>query len=262
MDYQYLTIERSGHIATLTLNRPASLNALNDQMLREIEQAAKSFCDDEQTRVVVWMGAGKHFSAGADIKQPPPATRPSLLALRRTLNLGARVIRAIVEIDQVTIAAIQGSALGGGACIASACDFRIGADSCAVGYPEVNLGINLMWGGLPLCVHLVGASRAKRMVMLGKHENADTLLRWGYLDEVAAEADLYEHAMNMAAAYAAQPPIATQMIKKSINAIRSHLDAAIMHMETDQNLLALMTEDRAEGMQAFLERRKPDFKGN
>ena len=262
MEYRFLTAEREGHIAWLTLNRPENLNALNDVLLRELEHAALSFAEDEQTRVVVVKGAGKHFSAGADLKQEIPDKLPSVLMQRRMLTLGARVIRAITDINQVTIAAIHGVALGGAACIASACDFRIGTDDCRIGYPEVNLAINLMWGGLPLCVHLIGAARAKRMIMLGNHETADTLLDWGYLDETVSSGRLIGRARDMAAEYAGRPPIALQMIKQSINAIRSKLDAEIMHMEADQNLLSLKTEDRAEGIQAFFEDRDPNFKGN
>ena len=262
MEYQFLTVEREGQTAWLTLNRPQNLNALNDVLLREIEQAALSFAEDEQTRVVVVKGAGKHFSAGADLKQEIPDELPPLLMQRRMLTLGARVIRAITGINQVTIAAIHGVALGGAACIASACDFRIGTDDCRIGYPEVNLAINLMWGGLPLCVHLIGAARAKRMIMLGNHETAATLLDWGYLDETVSSDRLIGRAREMAAEYASRPPIALQMIKQSINAIRSKLDAEIMHMEADQNLLSLNTEDRVEGMRAFFEDRDPNFTGN
>jgi enoyl-CoA hydratase/carnithine racemase len=171
------------------------------------------------------------------------------------------MINAITEIDQVTIAAIHGVALGGGACIPTACDFRIGADDCFCGYPEVNLGINLMWRALPLCVRLIGPARAKRMIMLGAKEDAETLLNWGFLDELVPQAELEARAMEMAEQYAGQPPIATQMIKQSINAVSNALDQAVMHMDTDQNILTTLTADRAEGINAFFEKRDPKFTG-
>jgi enoyl-CoA hydratase/carnithine racemase len=261
-EYEYLEVTRQGHIATVRLNRAESLNALNTDLMEEIEQASRRFLDDEVSRVVVFRGAGKHFSAGADLKQDGPAKTRNMVMRRRDSGLGARMIRAITEIPQVTIAAIHGAALGGGACIPTACDFRIGTDDCFCGYPEVNLGINLMWQSLPLCVRLIGPARAKRMIMLGGNEQAETLLEWGFLDRVVPASELDAAVTEMATQYANQPPVAVQMIKQSINAVSSALDAAVMHMDTDQNILTTMTEDNKEGINAFLKKRKPEFKGN
>ncbi|MDA0978281.1 MAG: enoyl-CoA hydratase/isomerase family protein [Proteobacteria bacterium] len=259
-DYEYIEVIRDGPVTSVELNRPDSLNALNIGLMEEIEHVSRSFLDDEQTRVVVFRGRGKHFSAGADLKQR--AEPGNLVMQRRKAGLGARMIRAILEINQVTIAAVHGAALGGAACIATACDFRIGREDCYCGYPEVNLGINLMWQSLPLCVRLVGPARAKRMIMLGDKEDAGTLLAWGFLDEVASSTDFDDAVKRMAGRYAARPPVAVQMIKQSVNAVSSAMDAAIMHMDTDQNILTTMTADRSEGIRAFFEKRDPAFKGN
>lgn len=261
MSYEFLEVNRRGLVAEVVLNRPERLNALNRAIMGEIESAARSFLDDAETRVVVFRGEGRHFSAGADLKQPP-APPQSLVERRRAAGLGGRMLRAIMDINQVTIAAVHGAALGGGACIATACDFRVASADAFFGYPEVNLGINLMWGALPLCVRLVGPARAKRMIMLGERVPAATLLEWGYVDEVVQRDELMTAAHSMAGQYAAQPPVAVQMIKHSVNQVSGALDAAIMHMDTDQNILTTMTDDRAEGVRAFLEKREPRFTGN
>ena len=118
-----------------------------------------------------------------------------------------------------------------------------------------------MWQSLPLCVRLIGPARAKRMIMLGAKEDAQTLLNWGFLDEVVPGSELEVRAFEMAKQYAAQPPIATQMIKQSINVVSNALDQAIMHMDTDQNILTTLTDDRAEGIKAFFEKRDAEFTG-
>jgi enoyl-CoA hydratase/carnithine racemase len=263
MDYKYLTIEHREDIALVTLNRPEKLNALSTDLMKEIKDAAESFQDNVDTRVVIFTGAGKHFSAGRDLSDLNMAARgkDSLLVRQRLYHLGPRMIRALTEINQITIAAINGGALGGAACIVSALDFRIGAEDCFVAYPEAGLGIPLSWISLPLCVHLVGPARAKRMTILAEKESAETLLDWGFLDEIVPAHRLMDRAFEMAEDYAAKPPIAAQMVKRSVNAISSALDQAIMHMDSDQVMLAHTTEDYAEGVRAFFEKRKPDFRG-
>ena len=265
IDYQYLKIEKTGHVATVTLNRPEKLNALSADLMEEIIQVAQAFHRDEAVRVVVFTGSGYCFSAGVDLtdkKYVDGISRASNLMKLRHLKLGPRMIRAVYEMDQITIAAVNGAAMGGGACIVAACDFRLGADDCRVGYPEVGLGMNLSWAALPMCVHLIGPARAKQMVILAEKVGAQTLLEWGFLDEVAPSSQLMAAAHAMAQKYAAQPPIAAQMVKRSVNAIASALGPAIMHMDADQFLLTTQTKDYLEGLSAFLEKREPTFKGN
>ncbi len=264
MDYKNLTVERNGYIATVTFNRPEKLNALSSDLMHEIDAVAQEFNNDEQARVVIFTGKGKNFSVGADLTDPKRAAQiqDTLMMRYRHTKIGPKMIRSIYNMDQITIAAINGYALGGGACIASACDFRIGAESCAIGYPEANLAMNLSWTALPLCVHLIGPSRAKQMVILAQKENAGTLLEWGFLDEVAPDEGLLEKAAEMAGVYASQPPMAAQMIKRSVNAIVSALDQSVMHMDSDQFLYAISGEDFSEGVKAFFEKRPGQFKGN
>jgi enoyl-CoA hydratase/carnithine racemase len=251
--------EREGPVATVTIHRSEKRNAITRAMMRELIAAAESLSQDEQTRVVILRGEGGDFSVGIDLKEEREAG--SLLVRRRETRLGEKVMSAILEIPQPTICAIQGIATGAGACIASACDFRIGAADTRIGYGEVKIGMNLMWNALPLCVRLVGPARAKRMVMSGALVDAHTLERWGFLDAVVAPPALLETARSWADEYAALPPIAVQMIKRSINHLAGALDRAVMHMDADQFLLASQTQDFREAVQAFLEKRKPQFKG-
>ena len=263
MNFELLKIERQEHIAIVSLNRPEKLNALSIDLMEEIYQAAEHFHEDADTRVVIFTGAGRFFSAGADLNDPRRAAlaQESLLRRQRQTTLGQRVIRKLLDIPQITIAAINGGALGGAACIVTALDFRIGADDCFVSYPEINLGMSLSWYGLPLCVHLIGPARAKRMVILGNKEPAETLLQWGYFDEIVPPKQLMPRAIAMAREYASRPPIAAQMIKRSANAISSALDQSTMHMDIDQLLLTFTTDDFREGINAYLEKRPPEFRG-
>ena len=262
MTYQHLTIEQHGPVAVVTFNRPERANALNYAHLAEIEQAALGFRDDAQTRAVIFTGAGKHFSSGADLTDPGAEYRVPLVLRRRRTRIGERVIHALYDIDQITIAAWNGAAMGGGACIATALDFRIGADDCFMQYPEIDIGLNLMWQSLPLCTRLVGASRAKRLVAGGERVHAQTLMQWGALDDLVPRAQLLQRAMEMAQQYAAKPPAAVQMIKRSVNAIEAALDRSLMHMDADQNLLAQTTEDRRIAAASYRRDNAPTFTGD
>jgi len=259
----HIDVARDGHIATVTLNRPEKRNAITNEMMEDIERIARDFAKDEKTRAIIVRAEGRDFSIGADLSQPRFQGDPqSLLIRRRQLQLGGLMMRALKEIHQPTICAVQGIATGGAACIATACDFRIGADDARIGYGEVKVGINLMWHAVPTCVHLIGPARAKRMIMSGKLFDAATMEKWGFLDEVVPRADLDKTARDMAEEYAALPPIAVQMIKRSINQVSGALDQAVMHMDADQWLLATTSEDFREAVSAFFEKRKPTFKGN
>jgi enoyl-CoA hydratase/carnithine racemase len=176
--------------------------------------------------------------------------------------MGQRVIQAILEMDQVTIAAWRGAAMGGGACVATACDFRVGSETAFMQYPEVDLGINLMWKSLPLILALVGPARAKRLVAGGERIDAATMVDWGILDALTSDEELMARAMEMAAVYASKPPLAVQMIKQSTNQLAYALGNSIMHMDSDQNLLTAGSEDRLRAMQSKLDNEPAKFTGN
>ena len=262
MDYQHLKIERDGPVATVTFNRPHVANALSHEHLAEIEHCALSFRDDADTRVVIFTGAGKHFSSGADLDQMRSAPKDPMVLRRRRWRIGERTLHALLGIDQITIGAWNGGALGGGACLATAMDFRIGDQNCFIQYPEIDLGLNLMWQSLPLTTRLVGPSRAKRLVIGGERIAAPTLLDWGLLESIAEDGRLLESAREFAQTYVSKSPIAAQMIKRSINQISGALDRALTHMDADQNLFAMQSEDHVEAADAYLNKRAPEFKGN
>ena len=263
-EFKNLKCQRNEHVAIVTFNRPAKMNALDSFTLEEIEQVALSFRDDSETRVVIFTGTGKHFSSGADLSpeiNPIDANANTVLRRRRT-RVGERAINAIYGMDQITIAAWNGGALGGGACLTTAMDFRIGADDCFMQYPEVEIGVNLMWKSLPLIVHLAGPARSKRLVAGGERIHATELLEWGILDTLVPHAELMETAHAWAYRYANLPPIPQQMIKQSINAIASAFDHAVMHMDVDQNLYTAGTDDRKEAIRNYLAKTNPTFTGN
>ncbi len=230
----------------------------------EIERAALSLRDDEACRAVIICGAGPHFSVGADMSPPagPAIEPPSLLMRRRSVELGARLMRAIQEIPQPTIAMVHGVAAGAGACIASAADFRVAADTARVSYGEVKLGMSLMWNALPVCVSLVGIARAKQMLMSGALFDAPVLERWGFFDEIVPAEALSTTARAWADRYASLPPVPVQMIKRSVNAVAGALGPALMHMDADQFLLTQTSSDFSEAVAAFLEKRPGNYSGS
>jgi enoyl-CoA hydratase/carnithine racemase len=261
MTDSHIRIDRDGAIASIVINRPEKRNALTPAMLLSLRSIAEGLRDEPQIRAVIVRGEDNHFSVGADISQMgdnPPQT----VQIRRTAESGALLMRAIREISQPTICAMQGIATGGATCIASACDFRIGTPDARIGYGEVKLGINLMWHALPLAIQTVGLSRAKTMVMTGELFDSGTMRDWGFFDRIVESADLTGAAQALAAQYASLPPVAVQMIKRSANAYAGALDQAIMHADADQWLLATRTSDFKEGVTAFFEKRMPNFSGD
>lgn len=259
-----VVLEVQDNIAIISLSRPERRNALTQAMLADVERIADELRGDGRVRAVVLCGQGSDFSVGADISemQARMANPAPLADARRSAQLGARVMRAVMGIDQPTVCAVQGVATGGATCLASACDFRIAAAGARLGYGEVKIGIPLMWNALGPLTALIGPARAKRMVMTGELFDAETLSAWGLIDEVVAADVLDVRALALAAELAALPPLAVQMIKRSINAVAHALDAAVLHADADQWLLATQGDDFSEAVAAFREKRSGRFTGN
>ena len=232
---KFLKLEKKNKISYVSFKRTKSLNALNSQTLKELIDLNKELESDSKTKVVVYRSEGKNFSAGADIKEKQK--KLSKLELWKS-NLGKEAIESILKINQITIASLQGYCLGGAACIASACDFRVASESTLVAYPEIDLGMNLNWFGLPLLLRLIGPSKTKKMVISGEVENAKDLFNWGFIDTLCKDKDLDKKTVALAKKYALKPPLPSQMIKRSVNALTYQSDQAIMHMDYDQFLLS------------------------
>ena len=260
-----IDVKREGAIARLVLNRSSHRNAMTTELMVALREAALSVSADATIRAVVIESAGSDFSVGADVSELQRMLADQqldLLERRREAALGDSLLRAIRDIEQPTICAIQGVATGAGASIATASDFRVVAEDARVGYGEVRLGMNLMWGALPALIELIGPARAKQMVMSGALFHANRLTDWGWADEVCSASALATVAGEWAARYAALPPVAVQMIKRSINRYAEALGESIMHMDADQWLLAAGSQDFREAVAAFQEKRPAVFKGD
>lgn len=260
----FVSIERHERIAIVRFDRGDKANALSLQLCRELTSAARSFENDSQTSAVILTGSATRFSFGADLKDPETAaSRKAPLAERRILlQTGGRLCRAWEEIEAITIAAIEGWCVGGGAALAAACDLRIAAQDSNFYVPEIERGMNLSWGTVPRIVHLVGPSRAKRIIALAEKFDAGRALDWGFIDEIASPGSTVDMAMQMAHRAASLPPVQVRMIKQSINAAAFALDRAISHADFDQFALAASSGDYDEGVRSFLEQRPPRYTGS
>ena len=253
-----------GRISVVRFDRGDGVNALSPEALRQLTQAARSFEDDSETSVVVLTGGAKAFTAGFDLKDAEGRSRKTmdLGSLRRHLKLGPRLTRAWQEMEQITIGAIEGFCIGGGVALAVALDFRVMARDAHMRVPEIGLGMNMSWQSIPRMLHLMGPARTKQAVILANERiSATEAHQWALVEEVVDPGGAFDAAMILAAKVAAQPPLSVAMTKLTVNRLAHALDDLASHMDIDQFALASLTEDHKEGVAAFLERRKPRFKG-
>jgi enoyl-CoA hydratase/carnithine racemase len=219
-----LELERDGPVLRVWLNRPECRNALDTDLLEELTRLFESLQRDFAARVVVLGGRGASFCAGADRKSPPGTARMRAGSgagereRRWFAQLGLRAVRAIEEVEAVTLARLHGHAVGGGLALALACDFRIAADDALFHVPEVDLGIPLSWGATPRLIHEVGAARAREILLLCDRLDAKTAESWGVVHRSVPAARLDAEVDAWARRLAAKPEIAVHMTKTQLRA--------------------------------------------
>lgn len=258
---EYIKLERNQGVATLTLNRPGTLNAWNQKMRDELREAVRELVADDALRVLVVTGEGRAFSAGEDVRGMQGLADIGTRGFRRVARDIHNVLDEIEAMEVPVIAAINGVAAGGGLELALSCDFRFAADTAKLGFPENNVGLIPGSGGCSRLVKLVGLSRAKRLVMTAEMIPAPRALAMGLVDEVFPAAELLEGSKAFAAQLAARAPLALGLAKVVLNASANVDPDTGRHLERLGQSILKKTEDHAEGAQAFVDKRKPRFRG-
>jgi enoyl-CoA hydratase len=257
MALENVLIERRGRVARVTINRPDKLNALNIATRNDIPAAFAELERDDDVRVVIITGAGdKAFVAGADISEFAGMT-----AVGQRAVMKARVFDAVEDFSKPVIAMINGFALGGGCELALACDIRIASSKAKFGQPEIKLGIIPGGGGTQRLTRLVGEGKAMELILTGDMIGAEEAERIGLVNYVVAPEELEAKTLEVANKIAEMSPVALAMAKQAVkNAARLDLRAGL-EAEVDLFALCFSSEDKEEGVRAFIEKRKPDFRG-
>lgn len=256
MAFETLIVEVQDHVALIKLNRPDALNALNAQLLSELCVALTDASTDDKVRCIVLTGSEKAFAAGADINEM--ATKSFVDVF--TSNLFVDEAEHIGKIRKPIIAAVAGYALGGGCELAMMCDFIIAADTAKFGQPEINLGVMAGLGGSQRLTRFVGKSKSMDMHLTGRFMDADEAERSGLVSRVVPANKLINETMAVAEKIAEKSMIATASVKEAVN--RSYETSLAEGLQFERRLFHALfaTEDQAEGMAAFLEKREPQFR--
>ena len=257
--YETIVYEAAGGIATITLNRPDVLNAMNDGMRRELTRCFEALAVDDDVRVIVLTGSGERaFSAGADIREfVEPLVPVHFREARRRVDFR----QAMDRCGQPILAAINGFALGGGLELALACDIRIAASSATLGLTEINLAIIPGGGGTQRLPRLVGRGKALELILTGARIEAAEALRVGLVERVVEPGQALAATMELARVIAAKAPVALRYAKEAVVKGLELPLADGLRLEGDLSTLLRTTEDRVEGAKAFLEKRKPRWTG-
>jgi len=252
-------LKKEPPLGWIYLNRPDKLNAINEQLMKDLRQAVDELVADDQIRVIIITGLGKAFCAGADISQFKTLNG---LTAWEFAKKGRELMDYIENLPKPTIAMINGYALGGGLELAMACDIRIAAEEAQVGLPEITLGIYPGFGGTQRLIRLIGKGKAMEMMMTGDRIPAREAERLGLVNKVVPLTELEKETRNFAIKLAEKPPVALKLVKLLVN---QGLDIPILagvNMESLGWGVVFSTEDAKEGVNAFFEKRKPNFKGS
>lgn len=254
--YRNLLVNRRERVGIIQLNRPEALNALNSELMEELVRALPAFDADTHIGCVVITGNEKAFAAGADIKQMANA---GVVEMMSSPFIG--YWDALQKISKPIIAAVSGYCLGGGCELAMACDIIVAAENAQFGQPEIHLGIIPGAGGTQRLTRAVGKSIAMDMILTGRRLSAQEALQWGLVARVFPTASYLEESVALATEIANKAPLALRMAKEAVlRAFESTLAEGIVFERRAFNLL-FATEDQKEGMAAFIEKRKPSWKG-
>jgi enoyl-CoA hydratase len=257
MEFKNLNFKKDGNIGILSINRPDALNALNSEVLRELNEAVDVIENDADIHILIITGEGRAFVAGADIGEMKDMDSA---AAREFAKLGLSTFRKIELMEKPVIAAVNGFALGGGCELSMCCDIRIASEKAKFGQPEVGLGIIPGFAGTQRLSRLIGLGKAKELIYTADMIDANEAYRIGLVNKVVSKEDLMEEVLKLANNILAKGQLAVRFAKASINrGIETDIETG-MAIERDLFGLCFATEDQKEGMGAFLEKRKPNYK--
>jgi enoyl-CoA hydratase len=255
-DYHYILVERDERVGIVTLNRPRELNALRTDLMRELVEALEEFDHDEGIGCIVITGAGdRAFAAGADIKEMSDKS-PIEMMLG-----GFAAWQRIRNIHKPMIAAVEGYALGGGCELAMHCDMIVASENARFGQPEILIGVMPGAGGTQRLARTLGKYRTMEIVLTGAPVAADEMYKLGLVNRVVPKGEQLTEAVKLAKTVAAQAPVAVRLAKAAVNAAFETTLEQGLEIERKNFFLLFATEDMREGMQAFIEKRKAEFKG-
>jgi enoyl-CoA hydratase/carnithine racemase len=265
MAYETFILERSGPIATVYFNRPEKLNPINEKVMREIFAITQELQEDDESRVVILTGKGRSFCAGADLNMLAAGVdqekqrQQSDTAGLRSAKLGWRIMEEWERLDQITIAAMNGFAVGGGLSLAMACDFRIAAAGSRMWIPEVRLGVPYMWGSITRLINLVGMGKAKELVMTCDEVIAEEALSIGLVNQVVVIEELQEATLAFAQKILQKPPMALRRTKEFFKALSTNRAGDITYADAHLGLATFASEDMREAVASFREKRDGKF---